>query len=209
MVNNQLPPCTFSTTECFQWWAFILVKRHPLQDFGPEMGGGGHLPQVWPILTNLTVLVLVQLQTRTKKKTGQFSKIVKETSPRKYTPAADHSKFQRKLILPGVWRNFNFTGSLKKFSFPFFWNFEKSATGRFSRQMAQSYLLPRFDRWGWQRHCERNLSFLRCTYWTLQGEKRMENGVENEARLLKPIRRLFVTKFMHPKTDKDMTSFLG
>ena len=42
MANIWLPPCTSSTTECLQWWAFTPVKRHPLQDyFGPEMGGGG------------------------------------------------------------------------------------------------------------------------------------------------------------------------
>ena len=40
MVNNHLPPCTFSPTECLQWWAFTPVKKHPLQDFGPEMGVG-------------------------------------------------------------------------------------------------------------------------------------------------------------------------
>ena len=39
MANNQLPPCMFSTTECLQWWAFTRVERHPLQEFGPEIGG--------------------------------------------------------------------------------------------------------------------------------------------------------------------------
>ena len=37
MVNNQLPPFTFSTTECLQRWAFNPLKRHPMQDFGLEM----------------------------------------------------------------------------------------------------------------------------------------------------------------------------
>ena len=37
MVNNQLPPCTFSTTE-FQRSAFTPVKRHPLQEFEPKLG---------------------------------------------------------------------------------------------------------------------------------------------------------------------------
>ena len=44
MVNNHLPPCMFSTTEYLQWRACTLVRRHPLQYFEPEMGGG-HLPQ--------------------------------------------------------------------------------------------------------------------------------------------------------------------
>ena len=55
MANNQLPPCTFSTSECLQWWAFTMVNRHPLQDFGPEKGEG-----VYPKLTytpNHTVLL--------------------------------------------------------------------------------------------------------------------------------------------------------
>ena len=47
MVNNQLAPRTFSTTECLQWWALTPVV-HPLQDFGPEIGGG-RLPQGGPI----------------------------------------------------------------------------------------------------------------------------------------------------------------
>ena len=40
MANNQLPPCTFSAMERFQWWAFTPEIRHPLQDFGLEMGVG-------------------------------------------------------------------------------------------------------------------------------------------------------------------------
>ena len=40
MANNHLPSCTFSQTECLQWWAFTPVKWHPLQDVGPEMGVG-------------------------------------------------------------------------------------------------------------------------------------------------------------------------
>ena len=40
MANNQLSPCTFSTTECLQWWAFTPGTRHPSQDFGPKMGLG-------------------------------------------------------------------------------------------------------------------------------------------------------------------------
>ena len=44
VANNQLPSCTFSTTECLQWWAFkytlVHAHKHPLQDVGPEMGVG-------------------------------------------------------------------------------------------------------------------------------------------------------------------------
>ena len=40
MAYNQLPRCTFSTTEWLQWWAFAPVPNHILQDFGPEMGAG-------------------------------------------------------------------------------------------------------------------------------------------------------------------------
>ena len=40
MANNHLPPCTVTTTEWLQWWAFTPVKGHPLQDFVPEMGVG-------------------------------------------------------------------------------------------------------------------------------------------------------------------------
>ena len=50
MVNNQLPPCTFSETEYFQWWAFIQVKRHPGQTLDPKWGclsHGGPTPRTY------------------------------------------------------------------------------------------------------------------------------------------------------------------
>ena len=47
MANNQVPPCPFSTMAWLQLWVSTPVKRHPLQDFGPEIGGG-RLPQGGP-----------------------------------------------------------------------------------------------------------------------------------------------------------------
>ena len=40
MANNQLPPCTFSATGVLEAMGVTPVKRHPLQDFRPEMGVG-------------------------------------------------------------------------------------------------------------------------------------------------------------------------
>ena len=58
MANNQLPPCTFSTAECLQWWMFTPVKIYPLYDFGPEMEGR-RLPQGEHILQTLRYIYYI------------------------------------------------------------------------------------------------------------------------------------------------------
>ena len=45
IANNQFPSCTLSTTECLLWRVLTPVERHPLQEFQPEMEGGGRFPQ--------------------------------------------------------------------------------------------------------------------------------------------------------------------
>ena len=62
MMNNQVPPCPFSKMECLQWWAFTPVKRHPLHNFGPEIGVGV-CPRVglYPALYGICKKYLVKL----------------------------------------------------------------------------------------------------------------------------------------------------
>ena len=63
MANNQLPPCSFSTTECLQWWVFAPIRRHTLQGFESEMGVGC-LPQGGPLPRTFRYTIMLSLYCR-------------------------------------------------------------------------------------------------------------------------------------------------
>ena len=63
MANKQLPPCTFSTTDCSQGWVFTPVKRHHCRTLDPEWGWA-FVPE-WVYTSNFSVLVFCNLPATT------------------------------------------------------------------------------------------------------------------------------------------------